>query len=32
MKDTVKYLIAGVVGIGLVTAIGLHASQLKGLP
>lgn len=32
MKDGVKLLIAGVVGIGLVTAFGLHAAQLAKLP
>lgn len=32
MKDGVKLLIAGVVGIGLVTAFGLHAPQLAQLP
>jgi hypothetical protein len=32
MKDSIKLLIAGVVGIGLVTAFGLHAAQLSQLP
>ena len=32
MKDGVKMLIAGVVGIGLVTAFGLHSTQLAQLP
>lgn len=32
MKDGVKMLIAGVVGIGLVTAFGLHSKQLAQLP
>jgi hypothetical protein len=32
MKDGVKMLIAGVVGIGLVTAFGLHSAQLAQLP
>jgi hypothetical protein len=32
MKDGVKLLIGGVIGIGLVTAFGLHASQLARLP
>jgi hypothetical protein len=32
MKDGVKMLIAGVIGIGLVTAFGLHARQLAQLP
>lgn len=32
MKDGVKMAIAGVIGIGLVTAFGLHARQLAQLP
>jgi hypothetical protein len=32
MKDGVKLVIAGIVGIGLVTAFGLHAKQLSALP
>jgi hypothetical protein len=32
MKDSVKLIIAGVVGIGLVTAFGLHSAQLAKLP
>lgn len=32
MKDSVKMIIAGIIGIGLVTAFGLHASQLSQLP
>ena len=32
MKDSIKMLIAGGVAIGLVTAFGLHASQLAQLP
>lgn len=32
MKDSVKLIIGGIVGIGLVTAFGLHASQLAKLP
>lgn len=32
MKDSVKLAIAGVIGIGLVAAFGLHASQLAQLP
>ena len=32
MKDGLKLVIAGVVGIGLVTAFGLHAAQLAKLP
>lgn len=32
MKDGVKLVIAGVIGIGLVTAFGLHAKQLSTLP
>lgn len=32
MKDGIKVLIAGIIGIGLVTAIGLHAQQLAQLP
>jgi hypothetical protein len=32
MKDSMKLLIAGVVGIGVVTAFGLHAKQLAALP
>jgi hypothetical protein len=32
MKDTLKVAIAGIVGIGLVTAFGLHARQLASLP
>ena len=32
MKDSLKLVIAGVVGIGLVTAFGLHAAQLAKLP
>lgn len=32
MKDGVKLVIGGIVAIGLVTAFGLHASQLAQLP
>jgi hypothetical protein len=32
MKDNLKVLVAGVVAIGLVTAFGLHATQLASLP
>jgi hypothetical protein len=32
VKDTIKLGIAGLVGIGLVTAFGLHARQLSALP
>lgn len=32
MKDTAKLVIAGVIGIGLVTAFGLHSRQLAQLP
>jgi hypothetical protein len=32
MKDGVKMAIAGIVGIGLVTAFGLHSAQLAQLP
>jgi hypothetical protein len=32
MKDGVKLVIAGVIGIGLVTAFGLHSTQLAKLP
>lgn len=32
MKDGVKLAIAGIIGIGLVTAFGLHARQLSALP
>ncbi len=32
MKDGIKLAIAGVIGIGLVTAFGLHARQLAKLP
>ncbi len=32
MKDGVKLAIAGVIGIGVITAFGLHASQLAKLP
>jgi hypothetical protein len=32
MKDTPKLIIAGIIGIGLVTAFGLHARQLAALP
>jgi hypothetical protein len=32
MKDGARLIIAGVVGIGLVTAFGLHAKQLASLP
>jgi hypothetical protein len=32
MKDGVKMVIAGIIGIGLVTAFGLHARQLAQLP
>lgn len=32
MKEGVKLAIAGLIGIGLVTAFGLHASQLAKLP
>jgi hypothetical protein len=32
MKDSIKLLIGGVIGIGLVTAFGLHARQLAQLP
>jgi hypothetical protein len=32
MNDNIKLLIAGVVGIGLVTAFGLHSAQLAKLP
>ena len=32
MKDGAKMVIAGLIGIGLVTAFGLHASQLAQLP
>jgi hypothetical protein len=31
MSDTLKLFIAGVVGIGLVTAFGLHASGLASV-
>lgn len=32
MKDGIKLAIAGVVGVALVTAFGLHARQLAALP
>lgn len=32
MKDGLKLAIAGIVGIGLVTAVGLHSTQLAKLP
>jgi hypothetical protein len=32
MKDGIKLAIAGVIGIGLVTAFGLHSAQLAQLP
>lgn len=32
MSDTFKIIATGVVGIGLVAAFGLHASQLAQLP
>jgi hypothetical protein len=32
MNDTVKAIVAGVIGIGLVTAFGLHSTQLAQLP
>jgi hypothetical protein len=32
MKDGIKMLIAGVVGVSLVTAFGLHSTQLAKLP
>jgi hypothetical protein len=32
MKDSIKLGIAGLVGIGLVTAFGLHARSLASLP
>ena len=32
MKDGAKAIIAGLIGIGLVTAFGLHANQLAQLP
>jgi len=32
MKDGIKLAIAGVVGVALVTAFGLHAAQLAKLP
>lgn len=32
MKDTFKVFVGGIVVIGLVTAVGLHASGLAKLP
>jgi hypothetical protein len=32
MNDDIKLLIAGVVGVALVTAFGLHSTQLAKLP
>jgi hypothetical protein len=32
MSNTFKIIAAGVVGIGLVTAFGLHAQSLSSLP
>lgn len=32
MSDTVKAVIAGVIGIAMITAFGLHARQLSTLP
>jgi hypothetical protein len=32
MKDSVKLLVAGIVGVALVTAFGLHSQQLAQLP
>ena len=32
MKDGVKLAIAGIVGIGVITAFGLHARALAALP
>lgn len=31
-KDTLKLVVAGVVGVALVTAFGLHAADLAKLP